>query len=357
MFHIDVVLLSSTLVVSAIGVLMVYTATRSEYQQYYLDRQGVWTVIGVAVMVLAATVDYRRLEELGYYFYGAVLLGLVGVFAVGDSAQGSTRWFQIGPFQLQPSAFAALALILTVAAYCSRHQDEGLDAPKVATLLLIAAIPAVLVVEQPDLGSAIVMVIAFGAILVVAGLRLRYLLVLGTVAAMGVFLVLELGILHSYQLSRIASVFHQSRSTGTVAYQLQQSKIAIGSGGVTGKGIGHGSQTNGGYVPEQYTDFIFTAVAEQLGFVGAATLLALFGVILWRIMRTAQLAKDHYGRLLCAGVLGLIGFSVFQNAGMTMGIMPITGIPLPFVSYGGSATIAFFAAIGLTLNVGMRRYT
>lgn len=357
LLHVDLVLLSSTLIVSAIGVLMVYTATRSVYSQRFLDRQGLWTVIGVAAMVLVASVDYHNFEELGYFLYGAVLLGLVGVFVVGNSALGATRWFQIGPLQLQPSAFAALALILAVAAYCSRRQEEGLDAARVATLLLLLAIPTVLVIKQPDLGSGIVMVMAFGAILVVAGVRLRYLLVVAGLGAVAVFLVLQLGILHGYQANRLSSFLHPNVNTGKVAYQLNQSKITIGSGGLFGKGIGRGSQTNLGYVPEQYTDFIFTAVAEQLGFLGAATLLALFGVILWRILRTAQLAKDQYGRLICAGVLGLIGFSVFQNAGMTMGIMPITGIPLPFVSYGGSATIAFFAAIGLTLNVGMRRYT
>ncbi|MGH9128387.1 MAG: rod shape-determining protein RodA [Acidimicrobiales bacterium] len=357
LLHVDLVLLAATLTVSAVGVLMVYTATRSTYAQYYLDRQGIWTLIGVGAMVLVASVDYHRFEDVGYVLYGAVLLGLVGVFVVGHNALGSTRWFQIGPLQLQPSAFAAIALILAVATYCSRRQEEGLNAGRVAALLVMLAVPTVLVIKQPDLGSAIVMVIAFGAILVVAGVKLRYLAAVAVLGGLAVFLVLDLGILHHYQSGRLSSFLHQSAGTNKAAYQINQSKITIGSGGFFGKGIGHGSQTNLGYVPEQYTDFIFTAVGEQLGFVGTASLLALFAVILWRILRTAQLAKDHFGRLVCAGVLGLIGFSVFQNAGMTMGIMPITGIPLPFVSYGGSSTIAFFAAIGLTLNVGMRRYT
>ncbi len=350
-------LLTTTLTVSAIGVLMVYTATRSQYSQYYLDRQGLWDLIGVAAMVIVASVDYHRFEDLAYLLYGALLLALVVVFGLGHSALGSTRWFQIGPFQLQPSAFAALVLILAVATYCARRQEEGLNASRIAALLVVLAVPTVLVIEQPDLGSGIVMVIAFGAILVVAGVKLRYLLAVGAVGILAVFLVLDLGILHSYQASRISVLFNPNKGTGSVAYQLNQSKIAIGSGGAFGKGIGRGSQTNLGYVPEQSNDFIFTAVGEQLGFLGSASLLALFAVMLWRVLRIAQLAKDNFGRLVCAGVLGLVGFSVFQNAGMTMGLMPITGIPLPFVSYGGSATIAFFVAIGLTLNVGMRRYT
>ncbi len=357
LLHVDLVLLTTTLTVSAIGVLMVYTATRSQYSQYYLDRQGLWDLIGVAAMVIVASVDYHRFEDLAYLLYGALLLALVVVFGLGHSALGSTRWFQIGPFQLQPSAFAALVLILAVATYCARRQEEGLNASRIAALLVVLAVPTVLVIEQPDLGSGIVMVIAFGAILVVAGVKLRYLLAVGAVGILAVFLVLDLGILHSYQASRISVLFNPNKGTGSVAYQLNQSKIAIGSGGAFGKGIGRGSQTNLGYVPEQSNDFIFTAVGEQLGFLGSASLLALFAVMLWRVLRIAQLAKDNFGRLVCAGVLGLVGFSVFQNAGMTMGLMPITGIPLPFVSYGGSATIAFFVAIGLTLNVGMRRYT
>lgn len=348
-------LLAATLTVSAIGVLMVYTATRTQYGHHFLDRQAVWTLMGVAVMALVASVDYRRFEDMGYVVYGAVGLSLLAVFAVGRSALGSTRWFQIGPLQLQPSAFAALALILAASAYCCRHEKDGLDAKRVTILLAMAAVPALLVIKQPDLGSGIVMVVAFGAILVVAGVRARYLAVVVALGALAVFLVLDLGVLKSYQAARITALFHPTGNS-SAAYTLQQSKIAIGSGGLLGKGIGGGSQTNLGYVPEQYTDFIFTAVGEQLGFVGAASLLGLFAVILWRVLRAARVARDQYGRLLCAGVLGLVGFSVFQNAAMTMGIMPITGIPLPFVSYGGSATIAFFASIGLALNVGMRRY-
>jgi rod shape determining protein RodA len=357
LLHVDLVLLAATLTVSAVGVLMVYTATRSEYSQRFLDRQGLWTLLGVGAMVIVASIDYHRFEDVAYALYGAVLLALVAVFAVGHSALGSTRWFQIGPLQLQPSAFAALVLILAVAAYCARRQEEGLNAIRIATLLIMLAVPTVLVIKQPDLGSAVVMVIAFGAILVVAGVKLRYLLAVAALGILAAFLVLDLGILHRYQASRISVLFNPNHGTSKAAYQITQSKITLGSGGLLGKGIGRGSQTNGGYVPEQYTDFIFTAVGEQLGFAGTASLLALFAVILWRILRIAQLSKDGFGRLVCAGVLGLIGFSVFQNAGMTMGIMPITGIPLPFVSYGGSATIAFFAAIGLTLNVGMRRHT
>jgi rod shape determining protein RodA len=217
-----------------------------------------------------------------------------------------------------------------------------------------------------------VMAASLLVMMVVAGVKGRYLAALGLLAVLGIVAVAQLGVLKQYQVDRLTSFVHQTPAGQTTpaaqgsassnnqsqqsTYNLAQSKIAIGSGGTTGKGLFNGSQTNLNYVPEQQTDFIFTAVGEQLGFLGAASLLALFGIIIWRVLRAAQTARDTFGTLLCGGVLGLIGLSVFQNAGMTMGIMPITGIPLPFMSYGGSATIAFFAAIGIVLNVGMRRF-
>ncbi|MGH9069318.1 MAG: rod shape-determining protein RodA [Acidimicrobiales bacterium] len=357
--HVDVLLVAVTLTVSALGVLMVYSATRAQLVHqgsnplHYLERQAVYSLLGLAVMVVIAAIDYHHFEVLGYAVLGLVVVGLLAVFAIGHSALGAQRWIQVGPVQIQPSAFAALALVLAVAAYCHRHREEGLTPRRVAALMVMAAIPAVLVVKQPDLGSAIIMVVVLIAMLVVAGVKARYLAILGVLGVVGIVAVLNLGLLKAYQVQRL-NFIHPTAHTAT-AYTLKQSKIAIASGNLTGTGLFDGTQTNLGYVPEQYTDFIFTAVGEQLGFAGAASLLGLFAIMVWRLLRAAQMARDQYGRLLCAGVLAFVGFSVFQNAGMTMGIMPITGIPLPFVSYGGSATIAFFAAIGLALNVGMRR--
>jgi rod shape determining protein RodA len=216
-----------------------------------------------------------------------------------------------------------------------------------------------------------VMAASLLVMMVVAGVKGRYLTALAVLAALAVFGVVQLGVLKQYQVNRLTSFVHQTPAGQTVpatqggpanntsqqtTYNLAQSKIAIANGGTTGQGLFNGLQTNLSYVPEQQTDFIFTAVGEQLGFIGTASLLALFGIIVWRILRISQTARDSLGALLGGGVLGLIGLSVFQNAGMTMGIMPITGIPLPFMSYGGSSTIAFFAAIGIVLNVGMRRF-
>jgi rod shape determining protein RodA len=376
--HVDVLLAFATLAVAAMGVVMVYSATRGKLElagvdpRYYLKKQLTYAIIGVAIMVVVMLVDYHQFEILGAIAYGAVLLGLLAVLSpLGRSALGSQRWFQVGSFQLQPSAFAALALILAMASYLRRRQGT-IMLRHVIVLLLMAGIPIVLVYKQPDLGTAMVMAASLLVMMVVAGVKGRYLAALGVLAVLGIVAVVQLGALKQYQVDRLTSFVHQTPAGQTTpaaqgsnnttnqsqqsTYNLAQSKIAIGSGGTTGKGLFNGSQTNLNYVPEQQTDFIFTAVGEQLGFVGAATLLALFGIILWRILRIAQTARDTLGALLCGGVLGLIGLSVFQNAGMTMGIMPITGIPLPFMSYGGSATIAFFAAIGIVLNVGMRRF-
>ena len=364
--HLDLMLVVSTVVVSIIGVVMVYSATRTKLKllgdnpELYLRHQATYVVLGLVAMVLFAAFDYHRLEELGLLAYAGVIFLLLAVMSpVGSRALGAQRWFQLGSFQLQPSSFAVLALILALAWQVQRWHGE-IDLKRLLMLLGMGALPVLLVAVQPDLGTAITLGCVLGIVLVVAGVPARYLLVIGALAVVVTVVGLHLHVLKNYQLDRLDAFLKQSdpNSCGSTSagYNLCESKIAIADGGLTGRGLFHGPQTNLQYVPEQQTDFIFTAVGEQLGFAGAATLLGLFGTMLWRIVRTAQLAYDRVGTLLCAGVLAYIAFSVFQNAGMTMGIMPITGIPLPLVSYGGSSTIATFAAVGIVLNVGMRKY-
>jgi rod shape determining protein RodA len=364
-FAVDVVLLVTTVLVATIGVVMVYTASRGVLvsegldPHYYLKRQLLFVVLGVVVMGLIALVDYRRLESLAMAIHGLIILSLLGVFVVGSHAQGSQRWFSLGPLQLQPSEFAVLSLILAVATYCSRR-SEGLAWRDVVRVLILAAVPIALVMAQPDLGTAVIMTIVLLVMLAVAGLPARILVILVLAAATVTVGALESGLLHHYQIVRLTSFLHQDSSTlssqqAQAVYNLNQAKNAIGSGGLFGQGIGHGTQTNLGYVPEQQTDFIFTAVGEQLGFVGAVGVLGLLGVVAWRMLRDAKLARDPFGRLLCTGMFTFLVFSVFQNAGMTMGIMPITGIPLPFISYGGTAVLSFFMAVGLVLSVYARR--
>jgi rod shape determining protein RodA len=213
-----------------------------------------------------------------------------------------------------------------------------------------------LIYRQPDLGTDMVFVAVLMALLLVAGAKPRHIIALTLLGLIGVVAVLQLGILKTYQIDRLTAFMDPAGDPQRSAYNLRQSQIAIAAGGMTGKGVFKGTQTNLSFVPEQHTDFIFTAVGEELGFVGATTLLALFAIVLWRTWRAAALAKDEFGTLICVGVLAMLLFQIFENVGMTMGITPIAGIPLPFVSYGGSAMLSCFAGVGLVLNVAMRRY-
>ena len=357
--RLDLVLVVTTLAVAVLGVVFVYSATRSklllagESPHYNLNRQGAFVVVGVLVMVGLAALDYRWLEPVSRLLYVGIILALLSMFVIGSRALGATRWLQLGPVQIQPSAFATLVLIVVVAAFCARR-PEGLEPMDLLKVLAMAAVPILLVIKQPDLGSGIVMSIVLLVMLIVAGMPSRYLILLLAATVIGVFAVIHLGLLKPYQVQRLTTFLHQNQATQGSTYNLHQSVAAIGSGGAWGSGLFHGPQTNLSYVPEQQTDFIFSAVGEQLGFAGAATVLTLLGIVCWRILRVAQAARDPFGRLLATGAFTLIAFSVFENAGMTMGIMPIAGIPLPFLSYGGSATVAFFAAVGLSLSVQLR---
>jgi rod shape determining protein RodA len=222
-------------------------------------------------------------------------------------------------------------------------------------ILVLAGIPMVLVYAQPDLGTTIILGVTLAAMLVAAGVRVRYLAMLAVLVIGGFFLAIHLHVLKEYQLQRLTSFLHQSQGIEGLNYDLHQSTQTISSGGFHGTGLFKGTATNLGYVPNQETDFIFSAVGEQLGFVGAAVVISLFGVVALRMLRAAQIARDSFGRMVCAGALAFLAFSVFENIGMTIGITPITGIPLPFISYGGSASFAFFATVGLVANVEMRR--
>jgi rod shape determining protein RodA len=243
-----------------------------------------------------------------------------------------------------------------VAALCA-HYKGRLALRHLVLILALAAIPFVLIYKQPDLGTALVLGAILMAVLLVAGAKPRHMALLGLLGVLGVTAVLHFGVLKQYQKQRLTAFLDPTTNTQASAYNLDQSKIAIGSGRVRGKGLFKGTQTNLSYVPEQHTDFIFTAVGEQLGLVGSALLLGLFVLLVWRTWRAASLARDLAGTLICVGVLAMIVFQVFENIGMTMGIMPIAGIPLPFMSYGGSAMVCSFAAVGLVLNVNMRRYS
>lgn len=357
----DVVLWLAVAAIGAFGVLMVYSATRNQLAlaglspHYYLVRQGIFWLLGLGAMTVVAALDLEWLGRLGYWIYGAVLIGLVAVLSpVGSSALGSQRWFQLGPIQVQPSEFAPLGVMFGISAYLSTREGSR-SWREVGVVLAMGGIPAALVIKQPDLGTGIVVGIVTAALLVMGGATGRQLLVLVVAGILGVMVVVHFGLLKHYQLERLLSFVNPQAATQTYGYNLVQSKIAIGSGHIFGTGLFKGSQTNLAYVPEQQTDFIFTAVGEQLGFVGGASLVVAYGIVLLRIYRVLRSSADRISLLMVTGVMTWIGFSVFQNIGMTIGIMPITGIPLPFVSYGGSAMLGFSTAVGLVLAAGARR--
>jgi rod shape determining protein RodA len=361
--HVDLVLLGCVLAVAGIGCLMIFSATRgrdpSDFDTSFLLKQLLFMGVGVVVMLVVALIDYRRYRDMMPVLYGAVLLGLFAVVTgLGSERKGSQAWFQLGPFQLQPSEFAKLVVIVALASVIT-HFNSELDARRLAAVLLVAGVPMALIMLQPDLGTTLVFVAVGMGMLLVGGARPRHIAALTLLGIVGVGMILSSGMLETFQQCRLTSFLetqNQECAERGAEYNLEQAMTAIGSGGLTGTGPFNGTQTRLDIVPEQHTDFIFTAVGEELGFVGASTLLALLSIIAWRIWRTAQLARDPLGTLICVGVLSMFVFQVFENVGMTMGIMPITGIPLPFVSYGGSSTITAFAAMGLVLNVHMRRF-
>lgn len=361
----DWLLLGGVLLAAVLGCVMIYTATKSGLAvegldgRYFLKRQAMFCVLGVMVMFVLSRIDYRRFEQAATPIYVVVSVLLLAVLTpgIGSSALGAQRWFSFGFIQIQPSEFMVLALVIAMATYCNRRPD-GLTLRDVSRLLLMAAFPMALVIVQPDIGTVIIMAIVTVTLMAVAGLPGRILIWLFIGAVLAVFVAIEGGFLSTYQIHRLTSFLHQSSTDPSLQnsiYNVRQAKDAIGAGGLFGAGLGHGALTNLGYVPEQQTDFIFTAVGEQLGFVGTTAVLVLQAGIAYRVFRAAIGAKDMLGRLICSGVFAFFCFSVFQNAGMTMGIMPVTGIPMPFLSYGGSATLVFFSAMGLVLSVEARR--
>jgi len=358
----DPLLIGATLAIAALGLLMVYSSTRERLrlegvdELYFVKRQGAAILLGLVVMGLLLAVDYRRLRDYSVFAYVATVVGLLAVLSpLGSNARGSQAWFQLpGGFQLQPSELAKFGIIVAVAGYANEHRGE-MNPWRLTVTIGLAAVPIGLVMIQPDFGTAMVLSLIVITMLAVAGASLRHLLVLALLAVTLVVAVVNVGLLKEYQVDRLTSFVNQGQDARNTTYNTDQSKNAIGNGGVTGRGFGNGSQTAGGFVPEQHTDFIFTAVGEEFGFLGAAGLLALFAIVVWRTWRTALFARDFFGRLVCVGVLALFAFQIFVNMGMTMGMMPVTGIPLPFMSYGGSSAITAFACVALVANVSMRR--
>ena len=363
--RVDWALLLAVLALCALGGALVWSATRPDAlssgtdPQAFLKKHALNVGIGLVLGVMASVFDYRMLRAYAPVMYVLSLVGLLAVLSpLGTTINGSHSWIVLpAGFSVQPSELAKVALVVGMAMLLSEKRD-GEDEPRdvdVVVVLAIAALPLSLVMLQPDLGTALVICALVLGVVAVSGAPLRWVLGLVAGAALLALVAVQTGLLQDYQLDRFRAFYDPGADPRGVGYNVRQAQIAIGSGGVDGQGLFQGAQTQGKFVPAQQTDFIFTVAGEELGFVGALVLVALVGLVLWRAGRIAMQAEDLFGRLVATGVLCWFAFQSFENIGMTMGIMPVTGVPLPFVSYGGSSMFANMLAVGLLQNVHMRR--
>lgn len=360
---VDWVLGLSALALALLGSVLVWAATRQADiingigSTYFLKRDLLDIVIGGALLVGVTVVDYRAWRPLVPVIYGLGILGLLAVLAIGSTVNGAhSRIVLPGGFQAQPSELVKLVVVVCLAAYWGEKRDGELSPTDREVFWGLAAVGVLLglIILQPDLGTSMVVVVTTFAMVALSGARLRWLVALLLGAVVVVFLGVHLHLLKSYQIARLTTFLNAHQHLKTTGYNTNQARLAIGSGGMFGTGLFRGPQTNGGFVPAQQTDFIFTVAGEELGFVGSAAIIGLYGLLLWRGLRIASAAPDKFGTLLASGIVAWFAFQAFINIGMTMGIMPVMGIPLPFLSYGGSALFTAMMAVGMLESIHIR---
>jgi rod shape determining protein RodA len=365
--RLDWPILLAALALSLLGSLLVFSATRNRTEinqgdpYFFLIRHIMNTGIGFALMIGTVWVGHRTLRTAVPLLYGAsVFLILLVLTPLGSTVNGAHSWIVLGGgFSLQPSEFVKITIILGMAMLLAARVDAG-DRPypdhrTVLQALGLAAVPMLVVLLMPDLGSVMVMVIIVLGVLLASGASNRWVFGLLGSGTLGALAVWQLGVLDEYQINRFAAFANPELDPAGVGYNTNQARIAIGSGGLTGSGLFHGSQTTGQFVPEQQTDFVFTVAGEELGFVGGGLIIVLLGVVLWRACRIARETTELYGTVVAAGIVAWFAFQSFENIGMTLGIMPVTGLPLPFVSYGGSSMFAVWVAVGLLQSIRVQR--
>ncbi len=359
----DWTLLIVALGISAFGIFVVRAATVGDIEgspNFFFARQAIYVGAGAVLMVAAMTVDIHRVAGAHWLLFGGLCAAVAVVLAIGAKVRGSSRWIDFGVFKLQPSEIGKVAIIVILASIAVERTSTLGTWRFTLTLIGVTTVPALIVFLQPDLGTTLVYFAILATILLVTGIPLAHLATLGAsivASIMAVLVVLPafgVSLLKDYQLERLTAFTNSSDTASLAGYQLEQSKIAIGSGGAFGKGVDGATQTRYDFLPEHHTDFIFAVVCEMFGFVGGALLVLGFGVLLWRALRIVARAPSAVEQLIAAGILGMFVFQLFVNIGMTMGIMPITGIPLPLMSFGGSHTLTNLIAVGLLLQIGRR---
>ncbi|EFF91016.1 MULTISPECIES: rod shape-determining protein RodA [Streptomyces] len=365
--RLDWPMLLSALALSGIGSALIFSATRNRTEinqgdpYYFLIRNLMNTGIGLALMIGTVWLGHRALRNAVPVLYGASVLGILLVLTpLGATINGSRNWIVLGGgFSIQPSEFVKITIILGMAMILSARVDAG-DKPHpdhrtVLQALGLSAVPILIVLLMPDLGTVLVLVTIILGALLASGASNRWVFGLLGAGVVGCVAIWQLHILDEYQINRFAAFANPSLDPSGVGYNTNQARIAIGSGGLTGAGLFHGSQTTGQFVPEQQTDFVFTVAGEELGFVGAGLIIVLLGVILWRACRIARETSELYGTVVAASIVAWFAFQAFENIGMTLGIMPVTGLPLPFVSYGGSSMFVVWVAVGLLQSIRVQR--
>ena len=359
-FRFDPLLLLAGVGLIGCSVFVLSAATQDDVPgnpYYYVIRQAVYGGVGALLMLLLAHFDYSRLRELKLGLYGAMIALICVTFGLGAAARGSQRWISLPFFNLQPSEVGKVLLILTLSAFAVDRVRRLGEWRTTSRIMVLAAIPAMLVVAQPDLGSGMVYIVIAGAVLFVAGTKWTHFAALGTLLVTAIVVVLVaapaagVNVLKPYQVDRLTAFVNPSDNPREQGYQLNQSIIGIGAGQKTGRGPDGATQTKLNFLPEHHTDFIFAVVGEAYGFLGCALVLSLYALLIWRGLRILTMAKNLYGALIAGGIVAMLMFQVFVNVGMTIGIMPITGVPLPLMSYGGSSVLVTFLALGLLQSV------
>jgi len=365
-FHgFDPVLTVAVAMLLIIGTLLVYAATRDWYArngldpQYYLKRHVINIIIGGLLAYGTTVIDYRLLRAYTPIFWGLGVLGLLIVLipGLGSTVNGARAWISLpGGFQIQPAELAKIAIIIGMSLLLSErtHDSDEPTSRDVLQALVVAAIPVILIIFQPDMGTVLIISASVVTIIGVSGAPTRWVVGLLILAVLGATVAVKVGVISQYQINRLQTFVDPTADTQGAGYQLRQARITVGSGGLIGTGLFNGPQTNGRFVPEQQTDFIFTVAGEELGFLGSGLILFLYLLILMRGFSIARRTSDPFGRLVTTGVIAWFAFQLFENIGMALGLMPMTGVPLPFISYGGSSMFATLIGFGLLQNVHAR---
>jgi rod shape determining protein RodA len=363
----DWALMLAALGLVALGTLLVWSATAHREAltlgdpTAYLKKQLVNVAIGLVLMVMVLATDHRWVRIMAPLVYLASVVGLVLVLVMGTTINGSRSWLMLGGLSIQPSEFAKLAVVIGMALLVAERAEGGwrrrVGSVDVLGMLAIAGVPAALILMQPDLGTMLVLTATVFGVLAISGAPRAWLGILFAGGIAGAAVGVVAGVLKDYQIDRFMAFTNPALDPRGAGYNVEQARTAVGNGGLFGQGLFDGSQTRSGFVPEQHTDFIFTVAGEELGLVGAGLLIALMAIVVWRAVSIASHTDDVFGRVAAAGIACWFGFQAFQNIGMCMGIMPVTGVPLPFVSYGGSSMFASMLAVGLLQNIHLRSTT